>query len=102
MPRGPPAEPDVRLTERAEAARRTVEYSAAAPGDRAGMPGLGRAGKATTPLILHFRLMVCSVLVAVQGHDTGSHADVTDRDRDESSRRAVSAWVRMSPLTHVR
>ena len=30
------------------------------------------------------------------------HADLTDRDRDESSRRAISAWVRTNPQTQVR
>ena len=46
--------------------------------------------------------MVRSVLLHVQGHETRSHADLTDRDRDESSRRAISAWVRTNPQTQVR
>ena len=53
-------------------------------------------------VILQFRVMVRSVLRVVQGHETRSHADVTDRDRDESSRRAISAWVRTNPQTQVR
>ena len=48
------------------------------------------------------RVMARSVLRVVQGHDTCSHADVTDRDRDESSRRARGAWVRTNPQTQVR
>jgi hypothetical protein len=46
--------------------------------------------------------MVRSVLLHVQGHETRSHADLTDRDRDESSRRAISARVRTNPQTQVR
>ena len=46
--------------------------------------------------------MVRSVLRDLQGHETRFHADVTDRDRDESSRRAISAWVRTNPQTQVR
>ena len=52
--------------------------------------------------ILLFTAMVRSVLLHVQGHETRSHADLTDRDRDESSRRAISAWVRTNPQTQVR
>ena len=32
-----------------------------------------------------------------RGTGTRSHADVTDRDRDESSKRRRSAWVRANP-----
>ena len=53
-------------------------------------------------VILRFEVMVRSVLRVVQGHETRSHADLTDRDRDESSRRAISAWVRTNPQTQVR
>jgi hypothetical protein len=53
-------------------------------------------------VILLFTAMVPSVLLLVQGHETRSHADLTDRDRDESSRRAISAWVRTNPQTQVR
>ena len=53
-------------------------------------------------MIIPLRVMVRSVLRDVQGHETRFHADVTDRDRDESSRRAISAWVRTNPQTQVR
>ena len=46
--------------------------------------------------------MVRSVLRDLQGHETRFHADVTDRDRDESSRRAIGAWVRTNPQTQAR
>jgi len=46
--------------------------------------------------------MVRSMLLHLQGHEARSHADLTDRDRDESSRRAISAWVRTNPQTQVR
>jgi hypothetical protein len=52
--------------------------------------------------ILLITAMVRSVLLRVQGHETRSYADLTDRDRDESSRRAISAWVRTNPQTQVR
>jgi hypothetical protein len=52
--------------------------------------------------IVRITAMVRSVLLRVQGHEIGSHADLTDRDRDESSRRATSAWVRTNPQTQVR
>jgi hypothetical protein len=52
-------------------------------------------------VILQFGVMVRSVLSVVQGHETRSRADLTDRDRDESSRRAISAWVRTNPQTQV-
>jgi hypothetical protein len=48
------------------------------------------------------RLMVRSVLCVVQGYETRSHSDLTDRDRDESSRRERSVWVRTNPQTQVR
>jgi hypothetical protein len=53
-------------------------------------------------VILRFTAMVRSVLLHVQGHETRSHADLTDRDRDESSRRAISARVRTNPQTQDR
>ena len=53
-------------------------------------------------VILLFTVVVRSVLLDVQGHEARSHADLTDRDRDESSRRAISAWVRTNPQTQVR
>jgi hypothetical protein len=53
-------------------------------------------------VILLFTVMVRSVLRHVQGHEAPSHPDLTDRDRDESSRRAISAWVRTNPQTQVR
>ena len=37
--------------------------------------------------ILLIAVMVRSVLLHLQGHEARSHADLTDRDRDESSRR---------------
>ena len=46
--------------------------------------------------------MVCSVLYVAPGHDDPLPCDLTDRDRDESSRRAISAWVRMNPQTQAR
>jgi hypothetical protein len=52
--------------------------------------------------ILPITAMVRSVLLWVQGHETRFHADPTDRDRDESSRRGISAWVRTNPQTQVR
>jgi hypothetical protein len=52
--------------------------------------------------ILPITAMVRSVLLRVQGHETRFHADLTDRDRDESSRRAIRAWVRTNPQTQVR
>ena len=53
-------------------------------------------------LILLCRVVVRSVLGLAQGHESRSHSDLTDRDRDASSRRAISAWVRTNPQTHVR
>ena len=52
--------------------------------------------------MLLITVMVRSVLLHLQGHEARSHADLTDRDRDESSRRAISAWVRTNPQTQVR
>ena len=52
-------------------------------------------------VILLFTVMVRSVLRRMQGHETRSHADLTDRDRDESSRREIGAWVRTNPQTQV-
>jgi hypothetical protein len=52
--------------------------------------------------ILLITAMVRFVLLRVQGHETRSYADLTDRDRDESSRRAISVWVRTNPQTQVR
>jgi hypothetical protein len=54
------------------------------------------------PRILRFSRMVRSVLFVLQGHETRSQTDVTDRDRDESSRRAICVWVRTNPQTQVR
>ena len=51
--------------------------------------------------VFRVAVMVRSVLRVVQGHETHAHADLTDRDRDESSRRAISAWVRTNPQTQV-
>ena len=48
------------------------------------------------------QVMVHSVLLPAWGHETHFHPDVTDRDRDESSRRAISTWVRTNPQTHGR
>jgi hypothetical protein len=56
----------------------------------------------TAPVILLFTVMVRSVHLRMQGHEARSHADVTDRDRDESSRRVIIAWVRTNPQTHAR
>jgi hypothetical protein len=43
-----------------------------------------------------FRALCCA------GARDSPHADLTDRDREESSRRAISAWVRTNPQTQVR
>jgi hypothetical protein len=53
-------------------------------------------------VMLLITVMVRSVLLHLQGLGARSHADLTDRDRDESSRRAISAWVRTNPQTQVR
>ena len=53
-------------------------------------------------VMLLITVMVRSMLLHVQGHEARSHADLTDRDRDESSRRAIGAWVRTNPQTQVR
>jgi len=53
-------------------------------------------------VMLLITVMVRSMLLHLQGHEARSHADLTDRDRDESSRRAIGAWVRTNPQTQVR
>ena len=81
--------------------RITANYFAAAR--KIAQATLVQAASATHgALILLVMLMVRSVLLHVQGHEARFHADPTDRDRDESSRRAISAWVRTNPLTQVR
>ena len=58
-------------------------------------------GRVESPVILQIQRDGLLCASTVQGHETRSHADLTDRDRDESSRR-IYAWVRMDPQTQVR
>jgi hypothetical protein len=86
---------------RRDGGRLAADYSAAAwkiSQTTACLKPIGHHGAVIVP----FTVMVRSVLLHVQGHEARSHADLTDRDRDESSRRAISAWVRTNPQTQVR
>ena len=82
-------------------ARPAADYSAAA-GKIAQRTRVSRRSVIHGAVILLITVMVRSMLLHLQGHEARSHADLTDRDRDESSRRAISAWVRTNPQTQVR
>jgi hypothetical protein len=61
----------------------------AAREDYAGDSSSQAASETECAVILLFTAMFRYVLLDIQGHETRSLADLTDRDRDESSRRAM-------------
>jgi len=62
--------------------------------------GLSRRHRSPLAAILPFTVMVRSVLDCGVGARHPLPCGVADRDRDESSRRGISAWVRTNPQTH--
>jgi hypothetical protein len=93
--------PTLDISWRATTAAPAADYSAAAGKNTQTTRVSSRIGNSGTA-IFQSNPMVRSVLVWGAGARDALPSDVTDRDRDESSRRAISAWVRTNPQTQVR